>query len=81
MWVLTVLLDVAVWVPTVLLDVAVWVLTVLLDVAVWVLTVLLDVAVWVPSSSGENFSRRGDFSLGVHMSSDSLPPKLIQMKV
>ena len=26
--------------------------------------------------SGENFSRRGDFSVGVNMGSDSIPPKL-----
>ena len=37
---------------------------------------LLDAASWVRSSSGENFSGRKDFPLGVSMSSDSNPPKL-----
>ena len=48
----------------------------------WVgLTVLLDAASWVQSSSGENFSGRGDFSLGVDMDSDSVPPQLFRMRV
>ena len=38
------------------------------------LAVLLDAASWVPSSSGEIFSRRGDFSFGVNMASDSIRP-------
>ena len=38
----------------------------------------LTVAVlWVRSSSEDN----GDFSLGVNMVSDSIPPKLFQMRV
>ena len=30
---------------------------------------------------GENFSGRGDFSLGVNMGSDSIPSKLLQIRV
>ena len=45
------------------------------------LAVLLDVASWVRSSSGENFSGRGDFSLGVNMGSDYIPPKLFWKRV
>ena len=41
------------------------------------LAVLRDAASWVPSSSEENFSGRGDFSLGVSMGSDSIPQKTI----
>ena len=40
------------------------------------LAVPLDAASWVLSSSEENFPRRGDFSLGVNMGSDSISPKL-----
>ena len=40
------------------------------------LTFLLDAVSWVRSSSEEKFSDRGDFSLGVNMGSDSIPPKL-----
>ena len=35
-----------------------------------------DAASPVLSSSGENFSGRGDFSLGVNIGSDSIPPTL-----
>ena len=42
--------------------------------------VLLDAASWVRSSSEENLSGSGDFSLGVNISSDSIPPKLFQMR-
>ena len=45
------------------------------------LAVLLDAASWVRSPSEEKFSSRGDFSLGINMGSDSIPPKLLQMKV
>ena len=45
------------------------------------LAVLLDAASWVQSSSGENFSGRGDFSLGVIVGSDSIAPKLFRMTV
>ena len=42
------------------------------------LAVLLDAALWVQSSSGENFSGRGNFSLGVDMGSDSIPQTLFR---
>ena len=45
------------------------------------LAVLLDAESWVRSSSGENFSGRGNFSLGVNMGPDSIPPKLFWMRV
>ena len=42
----------------------------------------LDAVSWVRSSSQENFSGRGDFSLGVNMVSDSISPqKLFWMRV
>ena len=37
---------------------------------------LLDAAWWVRSSSEENISGGGDFSLGGNMGSDSVPQKL-----
>ena len=43
--------------------------------------VLLDAVSWVRSSSEEIFSGRGDFSIGVNMGSDSIPPKLFRMRV
>ena len=46
-----------------------------------VVAVLLDAASRVRYSSEENFSGRGDFSLGVNMGSDSIPPKLFWMRV
>ena len=45
------------------------------------IAVLLHAASWVRSSSGENFSGREDFSLGVIMGSDSIPLKLFRMRV
>ena len=42
---------------------------------------LLDAALLVRSSSEENFSGRGDFSRGVNMGSDSIPPKLYRVRV
>ena len=42
---------------------------------------LLDAASWVRYSSGEIFSGRGDFSLGVSTGSDSIPHKLFWMRV
>ena len=45
------------------------------------LAVLRDAVSWVRPSSEENYSGRGDFSLGVTMGSDSIPLKLSWMRV
>ena len=45
------------------------------------IAVLFNAASWVRSSSGDNFSSRGGFPLGVNMGSDSIPLKLFRMRV
>ena len=45
------------------------------------LAVLHDVVSWVRFSSEENFSGRGDFSLGVNKGPDSIPQKFFWMRV
>ena len=41
------------------------------------LSCLMCTALWVQSSSGKNFSSRGDFSPGVSKGSDSIAPQTL----